>query len=280
MSQALQSAKSTIYRLVGTDDHDYENNEDDARSEDLEKYTIATDRIPFGQVIRSKHFVILIVTLLAFNVLFWIGVLIQSNQSNSATTTERFSADYVPAFQPLTRTFEDTLSFGGPRSRFTDKNWASLIPQGGGFIPFRNPEAYGMPSDTRQSNTDISTILDTDGMPTANATTPSVQFWGVSVFHQLHCLSMLRKIYWNDRKGIPMEREFVDHAAHCFDFLRQALSCYSDTTLEMPQLRTKGEDSAQDGIDRATHSSKRQCRDFESIKRWTEQEYMKAVGEM
>lgn len=83
------------------------------------------------------------------------------------------------------RTFEDTFAFGGPRTNRTDAAWDSLIPStcqinypylvvlvnvnylaGGGFIPVPNPEAYGLPNDERQGT----------------------QLWGVSVFHQLHCL--------------------------------------------------------------------------------------------
>jgi hypothetical protein len=78
---------------------------------------------------------------------------------------------------------------------------------------------------------------------------------------------MLRIIHFNFVNGIQMEAQYIEHSEHCFDFLRQAISCYSDTTLEMPQLNN-GKD-----ISRATSNSKRQCRDFEEIKDWTERSY-------
>lgn len=268
MFRWLEIPKSTMYRLLGSSEercHDEE--EEDSQSQDFEKHINSDTRISLHQIVRSREFIILTTTLLAFNVFFVIAILLQTNRSHPAKVTEPFSADYVPSFEPITRTFEDTLSFGGRRTRFTDGNWDTLIPNGGGFIPFEHPESYGMPSDTHQASAHGS----------SNTSTPQVQLWGVSVFHQLHCLSMLRKIYWNDRDQKPMDEEFVQHAAHCFDFLRQAISCYSDTTLEMPQIRASQADDGKDEITRATHNSKRQCRDFESIKRWTEHEYKKAL---
>lgn len=164
----------------------------------------------------------------------------------------RFSAMYVPITTPVVRTFEDTFSFGGGRTNRTDRNWNSLIPYGGGFVPVSDPAAWGLPRDERQED--------------------DQQLWGVSVFHQLHCLSLLRIVHFNFVAGTPSDEETVTHSAHCFDFLRQAISCFGDTTLEMPQLRTEAT------IDRATWSSPRQCRDFESIREWTETAYRGTMG--
>ncbi|TFY69821.1 hypothetical protein EVJ58_g199 [Rhodofomes roseus] len=47
--------------------------------------------------------------------------------------------------------------------------------------------------------------------------------FGISMFHQIHCLSMIRESLIN---GIN------DHAAHCLNFMRQAVLCNADTTLE------------------------------------------------
>lgn len=43
------------------------------------------------------------------------------------------------------------------------------------------------------------------------------------MFHQIHCLSMIRESLLNGPN---------DHAAHCLNFLRQAMLCNADTTLE------------------------------------------------
>ncbi|KAH8694222.1 hypothetical protein BGW36DRAFT_430241 [Talaromyces proteolyticus] len=182
----------------------------------------------------------------AFAILVFSIIAFAASRSNSPVV---FSADMVPQGNPVVRTFEDTFAFGGPRNNRTDAAWDGLLPTGGGFIPVPNPEAYGLPSDIRQEN----------------------QLWGISVFHQLHCLILLRRVHYNFVKGTPSDPTTVEHSGHCFDFLRQAISCYGDTTLEMPQLR------AEDNIDRATFNSPRKCRDFESIKEYTETTYSNFV---
>ena len=49
-------------------------------------------------------------------------------------------------------------------------------------------------------------------------------YYSVSVFHQLHCLGVIRRGYYG---GVGNEdgggRE--EHVGHCFDFLRQAVQC-------------------------------------------------------
>lgn len=52
---------------------------------------------------------------------------------------------------------------------------------------------------------------------------PAGRDFGVSMFHQIHCLSMIRESLITDPN---------DHAAHCLNFLRQAMLCNADTTLE------------------------------------------------
>jgi len=67
----------------------------------------------------------------------------------------------------------------------------------------------------------------------------------VSVFHQLHCLGMIRESYYASLQGrrphihgdeaLPdekLEESQVEHTGHCFDYLRQALMCAADMTLE------------------------------------------------
>ncbi|PCH45056.1 hypothetical protein WOLCODRAFT_133473 [Wolfiporia cocos MD-104 SS10] len=48
-------------------------------------------------------------------------------------------------------------------------------------------------------------------------------FFGTSMFHQLHCLEMIQESMINGLDG---------HAAHCLNFLRQAILYNSDITLE------------------------------------------------
>ncbi|KAJ7454050.1 hypothetical protein B0H11DRAFT_1740818 [Mycena galericulata] len=59
-------------------------------------------------------------------------------------------------------------------------------------------------------------------------------FYAVSLYHQLHCLNSLRK---NIAKGpqLTLTPGLIAHANHCLDYLREALLCHADTTLEPVQ---------------------------------------------
>ncbi|OQO10595.1 hypothetical protein B0A48_03893 [Cryoendolithus antarcticus] len=54
----------------------------------------------------------------------------------------------------------------------------------------------------------------------------------ISMFHQLHCLSYLVQHFQSGYGGVNLTQEVAHHAAHCFDYIRQAIICAGDTTLE------------------------------------------------
>lgn len=119
----------------------------------------------------------------------------------------------------------------------------------------------------------------------------------VEVFHQLHCLNLLRKTsYWNhDYYANLGEVEFVneDHivrlhagmspyrepelvrmfdlkeskadrnADHCLDALREQLMCTADIGI-LPYVRVRGKDRAYPDFPAAPHM----CRNFEDIREW------------
>jgi len=78
------------------------------------------------------------------------------------------------------------------------------------------------------------------------------KFYSVALYHQLHCLNSLRKYvargsvshfslsswpalinaHWELGSELRLDREVVTHAGHCLDYLRQAILCHADTTLE------------------------------------------------
>ncbi|KAI9045242.1 uncharacterized protein KD926_009656 [Aspergillus affinis] len=87
----------------------------------------------------------------------------------------------------------------------------------------------------------------------------------LGVFHSLHCLYTIRRAYYdpnstNDVLDLGLERE--PHVGHCFDYLRQSLSCTVDPTIE-PADKHLFEDPSW-GFDK-------QCRDLEEIKAWAEE---------
>ncbi|TID17802.1 uncharacterized protein E2P81_ATG10777 [Venturia nashicola] len=78
------------------------------------------------------------------------------------------------------------------------------------------------------------------------------EMYGISMFHQLHCLGAIRHTLWQLMDGNldPIEFAAMDgdttspqfvphdhglwHLKHCFNYVRHALQCYGDTTIEIP----------------------------------------------
>ncbi|KAF9066915.1 hypothetical protein BDP27DRAFT_1296762 [Rhodocollybia butyracea] len=81
---------------------------------------------------------------------------------------------------------------------------------------------------------------------------PKGRPFGISMFHQMHCLQILRNtILMND---------VSDHTEHCLNFLRQAVLCASDTTLDALDVDVNGTLKGTDGIGQ-THI----CRNWETV---------------
>lgn len=112
----------------------------------------------------------------------------------------------------------------------------------------QNPEKYGLQPGKNSSNGPL---------------------YDISVFHQLHCLRHIRvymyTLFDNARDGVETEafQKFLqnpdEHAFHCFDYIRQALMCNADMTVEWPREEVDGSRFAVDGwgIDH-------QCKDWVS----------------
>lgn len=76
----------------------------------------------------------------------------------------------------------------------------------------------------------------------------------VSVFHQLHCLSYLVQ-HFSPATG-NLTQEVAHHSAHCFDYLRQAIMCNADTSLEGKTETGPG------------WGSKHTCKDYDKVLDW------------
>ena len=82
---------------------------------------------------------------------------------------------------------------------------------------------------------------------------PNKRGFFVSMFHELHCLRLMRTALASAPKS-PM----IDHSFHCLNYLRQSALCASDTTLEPGDFMQR--DFTLDRIG-ATHV----CRDWDPI---------------
>lgn len=97
----------------------------------------------------------------------------------------------------------------------------------------------------------------------------------VEVFHQLHCLNLIRQYTWKDYYArhpeivnapadlLTSEVESRMHVDHCIEALRLALMCHGDTT---PYL-VMDDASAPLGI-KADFSAHHKCRNFSALQEW------------
>ena len=78
----------------------------------------------------------------------------------------------------------------------------------------------------------------------------------MSVFHQLHCLSYLAEHFQQGYGGVGLTKEVAHHSAHCFNYIRQGITCNADTTLEGKTGAGPGE------------GSEHECVDYEKLLDW------------
>ncbi|KAJ7444434.1 hypothetical protein FB451DRAFT_1434282 [Mycena latifolia] len=97
--------------------------------------------------------------------------------------------------RPATLTVEATEYYGLE----AEDEWSSLMPMSHGFGFIR---------------------LGPQGLP-----------FEPSVYHQLHCLNALRKVFTYGASNMSHE-QVSWHTHHCLNYLRQAILCNADTTLE------------------------------------------------
>lgn len=104
---------------------------------------------------------------------------------------------------------------------------------------------------------------------------------GLAVFHELHCVNMLRVGYYAALNGNLADMQHVHdhnkrpdphHLRHCFDYLRQSLMCSVDTNLEPVDFELGGVTGWE---------FRRTCRDFERVKGWAEEwrSWPEGIGE-
>ncbi|PQE29572.1 Tat pathway signal sequence protein [Rutstroemia sp. NJR-2017a BBW] len=118
-----------------------------------------------------------------------------------------------------------------------DALWDSLLPQTGGFV----------------------LRLDENG---------TQHKYGISMYHSLHCLIMMRSAIQglyreierlNGGENMAGDHDHGEHGdpthwLHCFDYLRQIILCAADGTIEPPRTNPEGKENVDGMIER-------KCRD-------------------
>ncbi|OAA57989.1 hypothetical protein SPI_06874 [Niveomyces insectorum RCEF 264] len=136
--------------------------------------------------------------------------------------------------------------------------WSKLPPVGKGHVKVDDPVAWKL----------------SGGYPLEDEAAPKAEEYTIAMFHQLHCLAAikskmarLQQYYKGENEknyltfAINEEQVSDQHIYHCFDYIRQAIMCNADTTLEMARTvdgkRVRGVDGW--GV---AH----ECRDIDAIK--------------
>ncbi|KAI0258110.1 hypothetical protein BC834DRAFT_791679, partial [Gloeopeniophorella convolvens] len=94
--------------------------------------------------------------------------------------------------------------------------------------------------------------------------------YGVSMWHEIHCLGHIRALIVNGDDG-------SEHTQHCFQYLRNAILCGADLTLEevgTDKLLANGAMTAQG--EATVHT----CRDWKQVRDWQEEQYVKWTPDM
>ncbi|KXG48868.1 Protein of unknown function DUF3328 [Penicillium griseofulvum] len=216
------------YSILSSDDEVLESSKPSR-----ETFTKANN-LRFGGHARFKIvFVVAIIsTGIALAMLFFtfLGWNMCSSEQNSLLRTP------VPSFPKEIRYFERNQTFIDPPNPENDIAWNQLLPDGRGYIYVENGAKYDLEPGVQKETGEI---------------------YGVSMFHQIHCLGVIRRDYYKLAMGIQTDDHSVkeeaerqlayEHTGHCFDYLRQAFECSGDMTLEWPRTEKDGSRFQTDG---------------------------------
>ncbi|CAK96506.1 hypothetical protein AlacWU_09767 [Aspergillus niger] len=200
----------------------------------------------------QTRFLYSILATLIFLLFSIIGIIFSSTGS-LVSLSQKFQIHVCPSESsrrtpPITRKFQSLTPLLGTQAgaalpHDTDRSWESLLlPQNGGILKVR---------------TDNNTITD----------------YGISMFHQLHCLTVLRGLIFpesSQHHGASTspshsgdDHEDAVHWAHCFDYIAQAIICAADDTIEPPHPAINKDGNRILVIDGIGHTH--QCRDPEPL---------------
>ncbi|KAH8884196.1 hypothetical protein GQ53DRAFT_846499 [Thozetella sp. PMI_491] len=143
--------------------------------------------------------------------------------------------------------YEDT----GPDG---DRLWDELMPVGAGFVRVPYPRRFNMPA---------SEPIEDDN--------EEGELYSLSVTHQLHCLAVLRHVIIKYEKHDKSRFAGDGHEYHCLDYIRQAVLCAGDTTLDYADDQVIGQDGKVTRYGFTGANSTHMCRDWDAIKKFAEE---------
>ncbi|PKS08479.1 hypothetical protein jhhlp_004862 [Lomentospora prolificans] len=134
----------------------------------------------------------------------------------------------------------EEMFFNRTETLRTLHNWIPLSSDSRGYVQFEDMDSYDLP---QPYITPIDRISEGPG-------------YMVSLYHQLHCLSYLVEHFQAGYSGMRLTEEIAHHTAHCFDYIRQAIMCAADTSLE-------GQTEFGPGW-----GSEHECKDYDAVLKW------------
>ncbi|KAK7018422.1 hypothetical protein R3P38DRAFT_2982688 [Favolaschia claudopus] len=229
------SKPSRDYSLLPTDDEGYE-----------KKRGSALLKLPLSAI--------LLVSLLCniFLVLcYWISPPTQQALPETVYSPAMQAIEYMPV--KFHRGLEDDIPiYERPPSAEVDEAWEQLYEY----------------AASRVTKSEVGPML--------NATWPILDEPGnyviaLDVFHQLHCLDMLRQ---RIHPGHNYPRMSTKHLRHCIGAIRQSLMCHADITPIVWQWSPRYQEAEQ--RDDVVHT----CRDFDRIKAWAKERSMGSLPDL
>ncbi|OQV05017.1 hypothetical protein CLAIMM_09821 [Cladophialophora immunda] len=149
--------------------------------------------------------------------------------------------------------FDESIQYGGLPSPEIDANWDDLVAE----RPFALTEVE-VTDKLRHSATKAVHFTEEEGG----------EYLGfLEVFHQLHCINMLRKFVYSDYYA--SDRALLDtldnvrmHMDHCLEMLRRNVMCYGDVSVLTYTW------SAKKDIPNPNFDVMHKCRNFDRIVDW------------
>jgi len=189
---------------------------------------------------RTNLYLKVVIGLLCLTILALLSLQAPTAYKTIKDAKKRILKSPVPDLPNVKVTFEKNELYANRPTPESDEAWNNLLPPGRGFVFIDDWKKYDLPP---------------------GETTEWGMIYSVAVFHQMHCLGQLRRFTWmfldaivgnktEDRQTIVKlfhEGDHADHIHHCFDYLRQTISCGGDMTMEWPRTEKDGRRFAVDG---------------------------------
>ncbi|KIX97048.1 uncharacterized protein Z520_07162 [Fonsecaea multimorphosa CBS 102226] len=187
------------------------------------RWTLTHKKESETPALRSQPCRLLVISSFAISLVAAVVLTILTSNSNDHLVMRDDSIDGTKI--PLIwRQFAEDVRYAEPPSNQSDTAWSELLPYGQGFVNVDNPRR----------------ISARPGIP--SATVAGKESFGLSVFHQLHCLYIIRSIFYDnlsgsqrqehEAQGLAAHHHLLGHARHCFDYLRQSIMCAGDVSYE------------------------------------------------